>query len=293
MVISSVDQLAGKGLESFMPAEDAKKFLLCPPEYFKVIDQKNPHMKDQEGKVNYDLAQQQWKKVKKAFAQSYEVFTVPATESLEDMVFSANPVFVGKDSEGEKICVLANMVHPSRRKEVAAFQEWFEQQGYRMCHIPDGQFFEGYGDALWHPGRRLIWAGHGFRSDSKVYDQLGQIFDSDVVSLKLQHEYFYHLDTCLSPISQSVALYFPGAFDRAGQDLIQTLFSDAIEVPEQEALYGFACNSFGIDQKVFIHQGNTHSCKELEKRGYEVIELDTSEFIKSGGSVSCMKAMVF
>jgi N-dimethylarginine dimethylaminohydrolase len=56
----------------------------------------------------------------------------------------------------------------------------------------------------------------------------------------------------------------------------------------EEAQHGFACNSLVAGKTVFIHQGNKNTVAALEKRNFDVVELDTSEFLRSGGSVFCM-----
>jgi N-dimethylarginine dimethylaminohydrolase len=149
------------------------------------------------------------------------------------------------------------------------------------------------GDGLWHPKRKLLWGGYGFRTAQEAYDEIGKIFGTPVVLLELAMEEFYHLDTCLMPLSESEALFFPGAFKPEGRRLIQALFSEAIEVPEKEALEGFALNGVVVDKKVLIQRGNSKTNQLLKERGYEPIELDTSEFMKSGGSAFCMKMMVY
>ena len=40
---------------------------------------------------------------------------------------------------------------------------------------------------------------------------------------------------------------------------------------------------------MLIQKGNPVTKEGLETAGFRVLELDTSEFIKSGGSVFCMK----
>jgi N-dimethylarginine dimethylaminohydrolase len=85
------------------------------------------------------------------------------------MVFCANPVFTGLDGEGRRVCVLSHRRVASRRTEVAAHAEWFQGNGYRVFSIPGLELFEGGGDAIWHPGRRLIWGGYGFRTDKEIY----------------------------------------------------------------------------------------------------------------------------
>src|SRR5205823_74258 len=112
---------------------------------------------------------------------------------------------------------------------------------------------------------------------------------------KLTHPRFYHLDTCLSILNQTTALYCPAAFDTDGIDQLHKNFPNLIEVPLNEAdAPGFACNAHCPDQKhVILQKGSVQTCKNLVKNGFVPFEVDTSEFIKSGGSVFCMKLEFF
>ena len=54
-----------------------------------------------------------------------------------------------------------------------------------------------------------------------------------------------------------------------------------------------ACNGHSPDGRHFIVQrGANKTIALVQSLGLTVIEVDTSEFIKSGGSVYCMKLMV-
>ncbi len=210
------------------------------------------------------------------------------------MVFSANPVFVGQDLNGRRICLLSNMKFSSREREVAAYEKWFALRGYTIVRLSNLDWhFEGHGDALWHPGKRLIWGGYGYRSVPQVYTEISKVFSSPVILLELCREHFYHLDTCLCPLSETEALYFPEAFKPEGQALIRSLFPKVIAASEKEALSGLACNALVLGKKVIIQEGNSETNDALRALGYEVFEVDTSEFIKSGGSVFCMKLLTY
>ena len=51
----------------------------------------------------------------------------------------------------------------------------------------------------------------------------------------------------------------------------------------------FCCNAVVIDRRVILHRGVSRPLrKELERRGFEMVELDLSEFLKAGGSAKCL-----
>lgn len=271
-----------------------RSVLMCPPEWFDVLDVKNPYMKGQQGHVDTVQARREWQAIKSAFESiGIEVRTDAPLPGCEDMVFCANPVFAGLDEDGRRLCVLSHMRFDSRKKEVIAHAEWFRSNGYQVIAIETPGLFEGSGDALWHPGRRLIWGGYGFRTSEAIYEEISDIFRTLVVPLELRDDRFYHLDTCLCPLDESTALVYPGAFSRSGNAAISRIFEHLIEATEEEATL-MACNATAfLGRYIVIQRGLDRLTGFLQGAGFEVIEVDTSEFLKSGGSVFCMKTYLF
>jgi N-dimethylarginine dimethylaminohydrolase len=108
---------------------------------------------------------------------------------------------------------------------------------------------------------------------------------------------FYHLDTCIVPLNSTTVLYTPSAFSKESQAKIKQLFSTCIEVPAQEASHGFALNMHviakGEQRWALLQEGNTATENILQQLNITVIPVDTSEYIKSGGSVFCLKMMYY
>ncbi|MFK7930250.1 MAG: dimethylarginine dimethylaminohydrolase family protein, partial [Myxococcota bacterium] len=141
--------------------------------------------------------------------------------------------------------------------------------------------------------KRGIIAGHGYRTQPRALELLSQVLEVPVLALKLVDERFYHLDTCLSPLSASTALWVPQAFSTEGQALLKKAFETLVEVPLDEATGLLACNGHSPDGRHFIVQaGATKTNAAVQALGLSVVQLDTSEFLKSGGSVYCMKLML-
>ncbi|MEK6706179.1 MAG: arginine deiminase-related protein [Bdellovibrionota bacterium] len=288
-VISSVDQLKKMPLPS--------EVLMCPPDYFDVIDVKNPFMEGQVGNVDRSLARRQWDDLKEAFTSvGVKVNLIKPVKDREDMVFCANQTFVGLDADRKRLCVLSHMKHPSRRAEVPAFADWFNANGYKVVSLPqnDSVLFEGSGDTLWHPGRALIWGGYGHRTNPEVYSSISDFFGAPVITLELKTERFYHLDTCFCPIDEKTVLVYPPSLTDKGMALIRKIFSDVIVVNQYEAMERMACNAAAfLSKHVVIQRGSEQVNQELRRRGFKVTEVETSEYMKSGGSVFCMKMTLF
>ena len=270
--------------------------LLCRPDHFDVVDVKNPFMRGKAGSVDGREAQRQWESLGAAFAQAgIGVEVLEPTPGCEDMVFAANQTFPGLDASGERICVLGHMRFASRRREVPAYGDWFRDHGYTVVDaVPPGALFKGGGDALWHPGRHFIWAGHGPRTDESAHAALARVFGAEVGSLRLADERFYHLDTCLCALDERHALWYPGAFDEQGQALLADKFENLIEVDEAEATEAMACTATAFPSgTVVIDQRAQRTIEALSNAGFRPLAVDTGEFMKSGGSVFCLKQWVY
>ncbi|MGQ0612776.1 MAG: dimethylarginine dimethylaminohydrolase family protein [Planctomycetaceae bacterium] len=277
-----------------MPAPRA--VLLCPPDAFDVVDVKNPFMEGQAGRVDRAEARRQWDALGEAFARcGLAVHRIAPTPGCEDMVFCANQTFCGLDADGARVCILSHMAHASRRREVPAFAAWFAARGYAVEDpFGAGVPFEGCGDALWHPGRGLIWGGCGGRTAREAYAPLAERFGAPVLTLELVSPRFYHLDTCFCPLDETTLLLHPPALAPEGLELAAVLFDRIVEVDEEEAVGSFACNAAAFEGgSVLLQRGAERTVAALRRLGYRVVEVETGEFMKSGGSVFCLKMGVY
>ncbi len=294
MVYQRIDELDFTRSElSVMPR--ANKVILTTPMYFAVEYVINPHMEGQVGEVDLRSAVEQWTAVKDAYRTTgFDVSIVHGVEGLPDMVFCANQTlpYIRKDGE-TKGFVLSSMHSHFRRPEVEAYKHFFENQGYETIDLPPGvKDFEGMGDAIWHPGRRLLWGGYGFRSDLNAYEFITKELDVPIIAVELNDPDFYHLDTCLSVLDESTCLIFPGAFEGEALNLLGNLFDTVLEAPEDEARQLFATNAHCPDGvHVFIQDRCYKTNQILADAGFLPVALPTDEFLKSGGSVFCMKQM--
>lgn len=271
---------------------------MVDPRGFDVVKAINPHMKNEAGelqRIDHMRAERQWLSLLAAYQRlGFEVTVLRSQPECPDMVFCANQTFPFRDAEGCPAVILSNMADEVRHREVAALREQLIAHGVRCYELPErseGTLFEGTGDALWVPGRRLICGGYGFRTSPQIYEEVSRITRSPVALFELRHPKFYHLDTCLSILDDSTALACRAGFTEEGWAQLAQIFPRLIEVPLEEAdSPGFACNAHCPDQKhCIIEAGNRQTIAALVRNGFIPVEVETSEFIKSGGSVFCMK----
>ncbi|RKY17869.1 MAG: amidinotransferase [Planctomycetota bacterium] len=275
------------------PAPDG--VLLCAPDEFDIVDVKNPHMAEHVGSVDRELATEQWDALKRAFTDAgLRVEVIPPLPGCEDMVFTANQTLTGVAADGRPTTLIGRMRHASRQREVAAFVDWFAGRGWHVVDmLPEGGAFEGAGDVVWHPGRQLAWAGHGFRSDVGSHGVVSAVFGVPVISLALRDERFYHLDTCLCPLDERRALAVRDAFDDDGWALLGVGFEELIECDPGEAEFALACNAAVVPGTAVIDRRAAQTAAALRRHVANVISVDTGEFLKSGGSVFCLKQWLY
>jgi len=212
------------------------------------------------------------------------------------MVFCANQSLPFSDKEGNLKVVMSIMAADQRKKEVPPVEQFYRDLKYEIFHLDPEKVdnYEGMGDGLWHFKRQLLWGGYGFRSSLAAYEQISDILDVPVIALELVDENFYHLDTCMCMLNEKTCLIYADAFTDTGLEMINKMFENVIEATSYEAKKMFAVNASCPDGKnVFIQQGCTDVNQKLRDAGFSVHEFSTYEFIKSGGSVFCMKMMLW
>jgi len=266
------------------------RVLLCPPTYFEVRDRKNPYMRVA---VDRALASSQWQKLCQSFRSvGLEVELIEPVKDLEDMVFAANQVFVGRHATIGDFVVPSEMRFPSRQKEVPHYVDWFAARGYEIRGLDlSGEFLEGGGDLLWHPGKSKIWAGFGIRSSKGGVERFAASMAElgfPVTPLELVDEYFYHLDTCLSPLNTEAAIFYPEAFSEDARAELQDGWKRLYRVNREEALQ-FACNGVAVNGRYITSRLLPAVARAFHEENLTPLVVDVSEFEKSGGSIFCMK----
>lgn len=270
--------------------------LMVSPEYFDVEYSINPHMLDENGnlnKVDKEKALKQWCDLKATFEQvGMKVQVINGAQGLPDMVFCANQTFPFT-KDGQKSFILSKMQSEKRQPEVQYFKAWAIENKIQTYEI-ESKLFEGMGDALWNYETGQIFAGFGFRTSPQTYTELEKIVGRKMITFELNDDRFYHLDTCLSLLNKDTAAYVKEAFTQEGLTTLQANIPNLIGVPIDEATKQLACNMCTPNGRdIIIQKGAIQTVNQLKKLGFQVHEVETSEYIKSGGSVFCMKQLLF
>ena len=266
--------------------------LVGPPLYFDITDVRNEHMKGQIGNVDKRRAQDQWEtlcdKIRRLGITIHELD--PMKEQV-DAVFTANPSLCTSDRAGLPRVIIGRMNHPNRVPESDQHRQVYQQLGLHCDSLPaEIVSWEGNGDSLRDLQRPLLWCGLGPRSEEAGHVAAGQLLGLDLALLELPTADFYHLDTALALLNESTAAFVREAFTAEGIQLLEAAFENLIEVDPNEAKTRLAGNMWCPDgSHVFITSQTPRTCAHLTGNGFQIIEVDTGEFLKSGGSVFCMR----
>lgn len=255
--------------------------LMCPPTYYGIEYEINPWMSRLRG-TDPGLATAQWTHLRDVLtgACGAKVERIEPHAGLPDLVFTANAALIV-----DHRAILSRFRFPARSGEEPVFREWFAAKGYDVVELPEDVFFEGEGDALFC-GEQLF-CGYHFRSEIRSHDLIGRLLGRRILSLQLADPRFYHLDTCFCPLTSEQAMYFPGAFDDYGRRVLSANIPDLIEVSEEDALR-FGCNAIRVESQIVLPAGCTKLVGDLCSRGYRVLPVNLSEYLKSGGAAKCL-----
>lgn len=255
---------------------------MSPPDHFSIDYSINPWMQI-DNPVNKKTAQSQWLSLKRTYQDfGFTITEIPAAKDHPDLVFTTDHGVWINDT-----FYLSNFRYPERQVEQKLIYPWYKQQQIKTHSIPSIYFLEG-GDVLVHHGQ--IYLGYGFRTSQESAEYLHNTTHLPVISLDLIDEAFYHLDTCLLPLSKEIALYYPQAFSLSGIKKLKQSFDILIPLTAREA-ENFACNSVIIGSSVLC-QPNLDFEKRLFELGFTPVPLSMTEFNKSGGGIHCLSQII-
>lgn len=250
---------------------------MVEPTYFDVTYAINPWM-DPTRPVDAAQALQQWTALRQSYLDlGHQVRVIEPVPGLQDLVFAANGGFV---VDGKALC--ARFAFAQRVPEEPVFAAWFEGAGLTVHHLQ--QVNEGEGDFRL-VGSRIL-AASSYRTARAAHAEVASLTGRQVVSVELVDPRFYHLDTALAVLDDETVAFFPPAFSRESQAVLGDLFPDAIVASEADAdVLGLNVTSDG--RHVVMTNAAPTLARQFREAGFETIELDVSEFLRSGGGAKC------
>jgi len=228
--------------------------------------------------------------------QNNILFTVAKTpEFVPDLVF-ISCAGLSLPRLPESVVILPNMKYEQRKRELKYVKEIFKEAKIKTIEFPNEHEFEGQAEAKWFNNGELLVVGYGFRMTkasvktlrkliNETYESYG-VLPPRVISIHLKSFRFFHLDLAMLETSQTSAILQDDALNE--KDRLR--LSKELEITLIDTEDPFCLNSIIDGDHLLTHVLNNNELKEFleHKTGKKIIELDTSEFEKSGGSVRCL-----
>jgi N-dimethylarginine dimethylaminohydrolase len=253
-----------------------RRYLMCRPTYFTVSYVINPWMHPSVP-TDAGLAVRQWTSLRDAYVQlGHKVDEIDPIPGLPDMVFAANGATVI-----DGVVFGAEFRHPERAPEAPAYANWLTSAGFDVH--PAKSINEGEGDFLLTD--RFLLAGMGFRTEHAAHAEAQERFGRPVITLQLVDPNYYHLDTALAVLGDTIA-FLPEAFSPSSVRVLRQLFPDAIEAYGPDAQWlGLNAVSDGRHVVLPVQAGGLRA--QVEERGFVAVPVDVSEMLKAGGGPKC------
>ncbi|MGR3764248.1 dimethylarginine dimethylaminohydrolase family protein [Rossellomorea sp. NS-SX7] len=256
-----------------------KEVLLCPPTYMKILDVINETQRRYQNE-NID--------VEKALSQHARFLQVLKSNGIETHLLTPNDAFpeqvFTRDigfTVGETLFI-SDMKMPVRQGEEKTLKKWLSSRGQTYIDLVEDET-EG-GDVLVHG--RTVFIGLSERTTPGAVERIQSYLpDYDVISLPI-HEDILHLDCIFNILSEKDALIYRKGLKEEDVARLASQF-DLIDVSREEQ-FTMGVNVLSIgNKKVISLPINKEVNGKLRERGYDVIEVEFDEIIKSGGSFRC------
>ncbi|WP_409304529.1 dimethylarginine dimethylaminohydrolase family protein [Peribacillus sp. SCS-155] len=256
-----------------------KKVVLCEPQYMtirEVINETQKHFKNEN--IHIEIAMEQHRNFVNVLKQhGIDVILLPSLSRYPEQVFTRDIGF----TLGETVFV-AEMASAIRQGEEEVLKNWLDENQLNYHNLIKDRI-EG-GDVI--IDRDTIYAGISNRTHINSIEHLQTLLPGfKVIPVPFEAKYL-HLDCVFNVISPTEAIIFPEVISKKERDFLSSRYH-LIKITEEEQ-FTLGTNVLSIgNKKVLSLPVNENVNKQLRARDYEVIEVDITEIIKSGGSFRC------
>ena len=269
-----------------------KQFLMTSPVNYSIQNSNGKWTPPSFTITNRTKAAQQWSNLRNALIKyQADVCILPKSpEYCPDTVFTSTAGLIVKD-----------LVIPSRFKyeEQATaepfFINWFMSKNYSVMYtIPDFKkrvSFEGGADIAFDLFNKIVWYGMGQRSSYEYKASLDSVFEKTnfiARGLELVDPKFFHLSQCLCLLDTGEIIWYPPAFSQHSQELLASWFEGKHLPLTYEEADAMACSSISIGKNIITPTIPDTLNELLTNLGYNVNQVDVSEFIAGGGGCKCL-----
>ncbi|MGH7725880.1 MAG: dimethylarginine dimethylaminohydrolase family protein [Candidatus Eiseniibacteriota bacterium] len=252
--------------------------------------------------LNQDRAMLQFLELYRYVSSEALVYLLPTPRdcNLQDLVFTANLGLVPEHYDGGSAVIISNFTSEPRYGESAVGAKFFADLGYDVHVAPHK--FEGEAD-LKHLYDNIYVGGYGMRSELAAYEWMERTFDMQIVKVRLQDDYLYHLDCSIFPVTREDTLVCTEAFEDEEIAALEKV-TNIIDVSEDDCYSGLT-NSVRLTNTILngsnlleLKAGTEDYAFEVKKNrrlediatelGFDVAYFNLSEFLKGGALLSCM-----
>jgi len=256
-----------------------QKVVLCEPQYMEIKEAINDVQKKyMVDNIDRSLAILQHQQFEETLRNAgVEVIKLRPSKDHPEQVFTRDIGF----TLGNRLFI-SEMANPIRQGEEKVLAQWMNEHNISYKKLSTHSI-EG-GDVIMDGNR--VFIGISYRTCMDAIQALQkELPDFEILPIPFNPKYL-HLDCVFNILSSKDALIYPEALDPKIVELLSSMYN-LIEVSESEQ-FSMGTNVLSIGNKrVLSLPINQEVNKQMRQHGYEVLEVDFSEIIKSGGSFRC------
>ena len=228
------------------------------------------------GKPDYEKALRQHDDYISALSRcGVDITILPPDERYPDSCFVEDPALITREC-----AIITNPGAASRNGEkyeiIDAIRKFFPED--RIEHITNPGTLEG-GDVMMVGDH--FYVGRSARTNAEGIRQLTEILAKyGMTCSEVPLEKVLHLKTGVNYLENNKMLV-------AGEFVTKPDFEkyEKFEIPESEA---YAANCIWVNDTVIVPEGYPHVLEAVKSMGYTVLTVDTSEYRKLDGGLSCL-----
>jgi N-dimethylarginine dimethylaminohydrolase len=269
----------------FNEYDSLKQVIVVPPDFMKITDVINVTQRHYiHENINTDIAMKQHTHfVETLKKEGIRVIPFESKRELNEQVFTRDIGF----TIGNQFFIAA-LNKDLRRPEGNVLKRWLQVKKvpYHQIQIKS---IEG-GDVIIDNNK--VWIGVSSRTTLHAIHHLQrQLTNFQVIPVPIRKD-ILHLDCTFNIINHQTAIIFKSGINETSLKSLQNHYH-LIEVTEEEQ-FSLGPNVLSIgNKKIISNASNKRLNKELSSHGFDVIEIDFSEIIKSGGSFRCCTLPLF
>lgn len=205
-----------------------------------------------------------------------EIIDVEASHKFPDACFVEDNVVINKNR-----AFINNMGAESRRGEYKEYLDILKE--HFDIVFADGNGTVDGGDVLHLDDKDMLISGLTQRTNREGVNDLSKTLDVEIKTI--QSDDIIHLKSYISYLGNDVAI---ATRRYINHPVLTNLNIQIIEVHPDEA---YAANALAINGTVILPIGSRRLRDEIKTHGFDVSELDISEFQKCEGALTCLSIL--